>query len=251
LVLDELINYLDINSLFSGQWQMRRAKNQSKEEYTEFLSEKAVPILEEWIDRIKSDQLLEPKAVYGYFPCGRDGNKILVFDPKTNILLGSFNLPRQKSGNQYCVSDFYRDIVRGQPTDILPMQAVTMGSKASLFAQELFVSNSYSDYLYFHGLAVQLAEALAEHVHSIIRIECGFKNEEPTELKDILAQRYRGSRYSFGYPACPNVSDSRQQLSWLNASEIDLTMDEGDQLHPEQSTTALISLHSQSRYFSA
>jgi 5-methyltetrahydrofolate--homocysteine methyltransferase len=131
------------------------------------------------------------------------------------------------------------------------MQAVTMGETATRFAQELFRADAYSDYLYFHGLAVQMAEALAEWVHARIRCELGFADQEPQQLRDVLAQRYRGSRYSFGYPACPNVADSRQQLLWLGADRIGLSMDDSDQLEPEQSTTALVALHSHARYFSA
>jgi 5-methyltetrahydrofolate--homocysteine methyltransferase len=206
-------------------------------------------------------------VAYGYFPCGRQGNQVVVFDPAlgknptadlvTNRrILGRFELPRQRSGNRYCIADFYRDCLKGpggelSPADVLPMQAVTMGEKASLYAQELFKADLYTDYLYFHGLAVQMAEALAEWVHARIRYELGFEAEEPTTLRDVLAQRYRGSRYSFGYPACPNVPDSRQQLDWLEAGRIGLSMDESDQLEPEQSTTALVALHSKARYFSA
>jgi 5-methyltetrahydrofolate--homocysteine methyltransferase len=191
---------------------------------------------------------------------------LLVFDP-TGLeagapvsqangapLLGSFDLPRQRSGNRYCIADFYCDLAEGAgpaPTDVLPMQAVTMGETATRVAQELFQADAYSDYLYFHGLAVQMAEALAEWAHARIRRQMGFGHQEPEQLRDVLAQRYRGSRYSFGYPACPNVADSRQQLDWLGADRIGLTMDESDQLDPEQSTTALVALHSQARYFSA
>jgi 5-methyltetrahydrofolate--homocysteine methyltransferase len=177
---------------------------------------------------------------------------VVLFDPADpNRKLGAFELPRQRSGNRYCIADFYRDSVDGLPGDVLPMQAVTMGAKASAFAKGLFEADRYSDYLYFHGLAVQLAEALAEWVHARIRRELGFAAQEPSALRDVLAQRYRGSRYSFGYPACPNVADSRPQLQWLGASRIGLSMDESDQLEPEQSTTALVALHSQARYFSA
>ena len=130
------------------------------------------------------------------------------------------------------------------------MQAVTMGDIASEYAQELFKDNKYSDYLIFHGLAVQLAEALAEYIHARIRKECGFADFNNITNKEILAQEYRGSRYSFGYPACPKVSDSRLQLSLLDADRINLTMDESEQLHPEQSTTAIVSLHSKAKYFS-
>jgi 5-methyltetrahydrofolate--homocysteine methyltransferase len=131
------------------------------------------------------------------------------------------------------------------------MQAVTMGERASVHARELFAADRYTDYLYFHGLGVQMAEALAEWTHARIRREAGFGAQEPQRLRDVLAQRYRGSRYSFGYPACPNVADSRPQLAWLGAERIGLRMDESDQLEPEQSTTALVALHSQARYFSA
>jgi len=126
-----------------------------------------------------------------------------------------------------------------------------MGETATAFAKELFKADRYSDYLYFHGLGVQLAEALAEWTHARIRREMGFGADEPSQLKEVLAQRYRGSRYSFGYPACPNVADSRQQLLWLGSERIGLTMDESDQLEPEQSTTALVALHPKARYFSA
>ena len=130
------------------------------------------------------------------------------------------------------------------------MQAVTMGDIASEYAQKLFKEDRYSDYLIFHGLAVQLAEALAEYVHAEIRKECGFLKFEPNTNKEILSQNYRGSRYSFGYPACPKVSDSKIQLLLLKADRINLKMDDSEQLHPEQSTTAIVSLHSKAKYFS-
>ena len=176
---------------------------------------------------------------------------LVVFDPKSEQRLGRFELPRQRSGNRYCIADFYRDLDNGRSTDVLPMQAVTMGDVASEFSQSLFKADAYSDYLFFHGLAVQMAEALAEWTHARIRRECGFGDPAGMPLRDVLAQRYRGSRYSFGYPACPNVGDSRQQLLWLGAEQIGLSMDESEQLHPEQSTTALVALHSKARYFSA
>ncbi len=194
---------------------------------------------------------------YGYFPCGRSGNAVVLFDPaKSQQELGRFELPRQRSGNRYCIADFYRDLAiaadgSSLPTDVLPMQAVTMGEGATSFAQQLFKADQYTDYLYFHGLGVQMAEALAEWVHARIRRELGFADPTAMPLRDVLAQRYRGSRYSFGYPACPNVADSRQQLAWLGAERIGLSMDESDQLEPEQSTTALVALHTQARYFSA
>jgi 5-methyltetrahydrofolate--homocysteine methyltransferase len=264
--LQEVFAFLDRNALFAGQWQLRKSQQQSRADYEAMLAEKAEPVLQQWIERCLQDGLLKPRVAYGYFPCGRRGNAVVLFDPTgmadgsaaaaAGIELGRFELPRQRSGNRYCIADFYRDLEQApdgasRPTDVLPMQAVTMGEQASTFAQQLFAADQYSDYLYFHGLAVQMAEALAEWTHARIRRELGYPDPAAMPLRDVLAQRYRGSRYSFGYPACPNVGDSRQQLEWLGAGRIGLSMDESEQLHPEQSTTALVALHSQARYFSA
>ena len=248
---DKLIFYLDKKALFSGQWQIKKNKGQSVEEYNNYLDSYANPLLEKWINIILDKNLISPKAVYGYFRCGRDDNSIYLFDNVSNKRISEFNFPRQKSGNNLCIADFYCDLKNNDPVDIFPMQAVTMGEIASEYSQELFKADKYSDYLIFHGLTVQLAEALAEYVHSIVRIECGFKSYEPNNNREILAQKYRGARYSFGYPACPKVSDSNIQLSLLDTKRINLTMDESEQLHPEQSTTAIISLHSKAKYFSA
>jgi 5-methyltetrahydrofolate--homocysteine methyltransferase len=264
--LREVFTYLDRSALFAGQWQLRKGQHQSRADYEAMLAEKAEPVLQHWLARCLDGGLLQPRVAYGYFPCGRKGNALVVFDPSAMVPgeaptgagseLGLFELPRQRGGNRYCIADFYRDLVWSPAgacpaADVLPMQAVTMGERASTFAQQLFAADQYSDYLYFHGLAVQMAEALAEWTHARIRRELGCPDPEGMPLRDVLAQRYRGSRYSFGYPACPNVGDSRQQLAWLGAEGIGLSMDESEQLHPEQSTTALVALHSQARYFSA
>ncbi len=249
--LNKLIFYLDKKALFSGQWQIKKGKNQSVDEYNNYLDSHAKPLLDKWLAKIIEKKLISPKAVYGYFRCGRKDNSIFLFDEKSLKKISQFNFPRQKSGNNLCIADFYCDLKNDKPIDIFPMQAVTMGDIASKYSQKLFKEDKYSDYLLFHGLTVQLAEALAEYVHALIRIECGFRTKEPDENREILAQKYRGARYSFGYPACPRVSDSNIQLSLLDAKRINLTMDESEQLHPEQSTTAIISLHSKAKYFSA
>ena len=249
--LNKLIFYLDTKALFSGQWQIKKGKNQSVDEYNNYLDSYAKPLLDKWLETIIEKKLISPKAVYGYFKCGRKDNSIFLFDEKSLNKISQFNFPRQKSGNNLCIADFYCDLKNDKPIDIFPMQAVTMGDIASEYSQKLFKEDKYSDYLLFHGLTVQLAEALAEYVHALIRIECGFRSEEPDKNREILAQKYRGARYSFGYPACPKVSDSNIQLSLLDAKRINLTMDESEQLHPEQSTTAIISLHSKAKYFSA
>ncbi|MDA9728905.1 methionine synthase [Prochlorococcus sp. AH-736-N17] len=249
--LNKLIFYLDKKALFSGQWQIKKGKNQSVDEYNNYLDTYAKPLLDKWLETIAEKKLISPKAVYGYFRCGRKDNSVFLFDNKSLNKISQFNFPRQKSGNNLCIADFYCDLKNDKPIDIFPMQAVTMGEIASEYSQKLFKEDKYSDYLLFHGLTVQLAEALAEYVHALIRIECGFMTEEPNKNREILAQKYRGARYSFGYPACPKVSDSNIQLSLLDAKRINLTMDESEQLHPEQSTTAIISLHSKAKYFSA
>ncbi|WP_288255508.1 methionine synthase [uncultured Prochlorococcus sp.] len=249
--LNKLIFYLDTKALFSGQWQIKKGKNQSVDEYNNYLDSYAKPLLDKWLETIIEKKLISPKAVYGYFRCGRKDNSIFLFDENSLNKISQFNFPRQKSGNNLCIADFYCDLKNDKPIDIFPMQAVTMGDIASEYSQKLFKEDKYSDYLLFHGLTVQLAEALAEYVHALIRIECGFRSEEPVKNREILAQKYRGARYSFGYPACPKVSDSNIQLSLLDAKRINLTMDESEQLHPEQSTTAIISLHSKAKYFSA
>ncbi len=249
--LNKLIFYLDTKALFSGQWQIKKGKNQSVDEYNSYLDSYAKPLLDKWLEIIIEKKLISPRAVYGYFRCGRKDNSIFLFDEKSLNKISQFNFPRQKSGNNLCIADFYCDLKNDKPIDIFPMQAVTMGDIASEYSQKLFKEDKYSDYLLFHGLTVQLAEALAEYVHALIRIECGFRSEEPDKNREILAQKYRGARYSFGYPACPKVSDSNIQLSLLDAKRINLTMDESEQLHPEQSTTAIISLHSKAKYFSA
>jgi len=249
--INDLLYYLDKKALFSGQWQLKKKRDQSLEEYNNYLKSYAEPLLDKWIKIIIEDKLVNPQAVYGYFLCGRNKNSIFIFDEKESNKIAEFNFPRQKSGNTLCIADFYADLEESKPKDCFPMQAVTMGEIASEYSQKLFKADKYSDYLIFHGLTVQLAEALAEYVHAKIRIECGFGDFEPNNNKDILSQKYRGARYSFGYPACPKVSDSLTQLHLLDASRINLTMDSSEQLHPEQSTTAIISLHSKAKYFSA
>ncbi len=247
--ITKVYKFLDRNALFAGQWQMKRSKQMSASDYKDFLLKKAEPKLDYWMNKIINEKLINPSLVYGYFPCGRVGNNLKVYDKDHQSLLGDFLLPRQRSGKRFCIADFYNDLNNNQPIDYLPMQAVTMGQSASEYSHKLFSQDSYSDYLFFHGLTVQLAEALAEYIHSIIRIECGFESQEPENIKDILDVKYRGCRYSFGYPACPEVSDSRKQLKWLNAERINITMDESEQLHPEQSTTAIVSLHPVAKYF--
>ncbi|MBE9206916.1 methionine synthase [Nostoc sp. LEGE 06077] len=248
---EEIFWHLDLQALVAGQWQYRKPKEQSKEEYQAFLAEKVYPILETWKQRILEENLLHPQVIYGYFPCQAEGNTLYVYETNNSAQIkASFEFPRQKSLRRLCIADFFAPKESGI-IDVFPMQAVTVGDIATEFAQKLFADNQYTDYLYFHGLAVQVAEALAEWTHARIRRELGFSAEEPDNIRDVLAQRYRGSRYSFGYPACPNIQDQYKQLDLLETGRINLYMDESEQLYPEQSTTAIITYHPVAKYFSA
>ncbi|GAP96285.1 methionine synthase [Leptolyngbya sp. NIES-2104] len=259
LSVEELFWHLDLQALIVGQWQFRKPKDQSKEEYDAFLKEKVYPVLDRWKERIRTESLLHPQLIYGYFPCAAEGNSVYVYDPsviekgltpETATPLVTWTFPRQKSLRRLCIADFFRPIAEDQ-FDVLPMQAVTMGHIATEVAQELFKANNYTEYLYFHGMAVQMAEALAEWSHARIRRELGYSDLEPDNIRDMLAQRYQGSRYSFGYPACPNVPDQFKQLELLDTARIGMTMDESEQLYPEQSTTAFVVYHPTAKYFSA
>ncbi|MEC4894697.1 MAG: methionine synthase [Oscillatoria sp. PMC 1051.18] len=258
--LEEVFWYLDLQALFVGQWQFRKPKGQSREEYDKFLQAEVQPILQEWKQRIIAENLLQPQVIYGYFPCQGSGNSLYLYNPQIiqeqNQIpqgveaIAKFDFPRQKSGRRYCIADYYATKESGI-VDVFPMQAVTVGKIATEYAKELFESDKYTDYLYFHGLSVQMAEALAEWTHAKIRYELGYQDQEPETIRDVLAQRYQGSRYSFGYPACPNIQDQYKLLELLEGDRINLYMDESEQLYPEQSTTAIVAYHPAARYFSA
>ncbi len=250
---NELFWHLDLQALIAGQWQFRKPREQSREDYDRFLAEKVYPILDTWKHRIVEENLLHPQAIYGYFPCQSDGNSLHLYDPSTldrSAAIATFTFPRQRSLRRYCLADFFASKESGQ-IDVFPMQAVTMGEVATEFAKTLFEANNYTNYLYFHGMAVSMAEALAEWVHTQIRRELGFGSADPDNIRDILAQRYQGSRYSFGYPACPNIHDQYKLLELLGSDRLNLHMDESEQLYPEQSTTAIIAYHPAAKYFSA
>ena len=249
--LEEVFWYLDLQALIAGQWQFRKPKEQSREEYDEFLAKKVHPILGEWKQRIIEEKLLHPTVIYGYFPCLSEENSLHIYDPNnTSTELVKWDFPRQRSGRRLCIADFFAP-VGSEKMDVFPMQAVTVGEIATEYAKKLFDGNDYTNYLYFHGMAVQTAEALAEWTHARIRRELGFGNEEPKTVKEVLQQKHRGSRYSFGYPACPNIPDQYKQLEILDTGRIGMFMDESEQLYPEQSTTAFVVHHPVAKYFSA
>ncbi|WP_017325859.1 methionine synthase [Synechococcus sp. PCC 7336] len=270
----EVFGYIDRQALIAGQWQIRKSRDQSKAEFEAFLKTEIEPILERWKARIVEEDLLHPQVAYGYFPCQSEGNAVLIYDPasldglrpdvegstafegdrpivpESVEPLVTFEFPRQKSGIRRCIADFYAPREQGI-LDVFPIQAVTVGEEASLLSQQLFAEDKYTDYLYFYGLTNALAEALAEWAHARIRRELGFGAEDSADIRKIMHQGYRGSRYSFGYPACPNMGDQHYLLELLETERIGLVMDESEQLHPEQSTTALVAYHPKAKYFSA
>jgi 5-methyltetrahydrofolate--homocysteine methyltransferase len=264
--IEEVFNYLDLQALFVGQWQFRKPKDQSREEYDQFLQETVYPILDNWKQRVINENLLQPTVIYGYFPCLAEGNSLSIYNPETLDLsqeIATFEFPRQRKNKRLCIADFFlpkdHDLIPPNPplkggdrrlVDVFPMQAVTVGEIATEYAKKLFEANDYTNYLYYHGMAVQIAEALAEWTHARVRKELGFANLEPNNIRDILQQRYQGSRYSFGYPACPNIQDQFKQLELLETNRINMYMDESEQLYPEQSTTAIICYHPMAKYFS-
>ncbi|MEA5465458.1 methionine synthase [Leptothoe sp. PORK10 BA2] len=257
--LEELYWHLDRQALFVGQWQFRKPKDQTREAYDGFLAETVHPILAHWQKKVQDENLLHPQLIYGYFPCTAEGNSVHVYDPSVIDQglkpdgaepLFTWEFPRQKSLRRLCIADFFLPKERNQ-FDVFPMQAVTVGEISANYARQLFAEDKYTEYLYFHGLAVQVAEAMAEWCHARIRRELGYGDQEPDNIRDMLAQRYQGSRYSFGYPACPNVADQAQQLDILGVSRIGMSMDESEQLYPEESTTAIITYHPVAKYFSA
>ncbi|TVQ13395.1 MAG: methionine synthase, partial [Leptolyngbya sp. DLM2.Bin27] len=269
--LEEVFGYLDLQALFVGQWQFRKPQEQSREAYDAFLKETVHPILDHWKQRILAENLLHPQLVYGYFPCLADGNSLHIYDPSVMDgemarwrdsepdsphhpdPIATFTFPRQKSLRRLCIADFFlpKDLAKPGEFDVFPMQAVTVGEIATEFAQKLFQADQYTDYLYYYGLSVQTAEALAEWCHTRIRQDLGYGDLEPATLREVLQQRYQGSRYSFGYPACPNMADQPVQLDLLGSDRIGMTIDESDQLYPEQSTTAIVAYHPAAKYFSA
>jgi len=191
-----------------------------------------------------------PKVVYGYFRAQSAGNDVIVYEGNgSGRQLTRFTFPRQKSGRGLCLSDFFEPVDGGR-ADVVSFTLVTMGPRASEYAHQLFAENRYSDYLYLHGLGVETAEALAEYWHRRVREELGIGSEDGPTVSDLFHQKYRGSRYSFGYPACPNLEDQTKLFELLHPEEnIGVTLTSGFQLDPEQSTSAIVVHHPQAKYF--
>ncbi|MFD2264888.1 methionine synthase [Lacibacterium aquatile] len=243
-----LVPYLNETMLYQFQWGFRKM-GKSLDEYKAWAQAEVKPILKRMLDLCEKDDILLPQAVYGYWKCAATGNDVILFEEDGVTECARFTLPRQAQDGGLCIADFFRDVTDGE-RDVIGLQVVTMGQRVSEVARDWFAENRYQDYLYLHGIGVELAEAMAEYVHKRIRAELGFAAEDAREMEQMLKQGYRGSRYSFGYPACPNLADQKQLLKLLGADQIGLALSEGDQLHPEQSTSAIVLLHPQAKYFS-
>ncbi|HKR23490.1 MAG TPA: methionine synthase, partial [Pyrinomonadaceae bacterium] len=244
---EDMFAYVNETALFKGQWQFKQGK-MAPEQYKALVKEKVKPIYEELKERSIREELLVPRIVYGYFPCQSEGNDLIVYGEDQNERV-RFTFPRQPAGKHLCLADFFASRESGR-MDVVAFHLVTVGRRASEYAHELFKSDNYTDYLYFHGLSVESAEALAEMWHQVIRQELGIAEFDAGELTKLFRQQYQGSRFSFGYPACPNLEDQEKLFELLDPGRIDVSLTEEFQLEPEQSTSAIIMHHPEAKYFS-
>ena len=258
LPIREIFPYINENALFRGQWGYKQGKL-SPDEFQQTIEQKARPIFKDLQRRASAEGFLAPKIVYGYFPVQSAGNDLIVYhteefpasspnptsQPRERL---RFTFPRQEGRRRLCISDFFRSVESGQ-YDVLALQLVTVGDRATTLAEKLRLDNKYQDYLYLHGFGVESAEALAEFWHKRVRAELGFASEDAPTIPKLFQQSYRGSRYSFGYPACPNLEDRALIVELLHPQSISVTLTENFMLVPEQSTDALVVLHPQAKYF--
>ena len=245
-----LTAFLNERMLFQFHWGYRK-EGRSLKQYMAWARKELRPKLKRLIDTVVEDRILAPQACYGYWKAAAEGDAVILFAEDGVRELARFELPRAGDGERKCIADYLRDVADGPDSrDVVAMQVVTVGQRASDVAREWFADDRYQDYVFLHGLGVEMAEALAEYVHKRIRAELGFGHEDARAREELFSQGYRGSRYSFGYPACPNLADQHKILGLLGADRIELEMGEEDQLHPEQSTSAIVVHHPQAKYFS-
>jgi 5-methyltetrahydrofolate--homocysteine methyltransferase len=249
--LRDVFPCINETALFKNQWQLKTA---SQDDYARLVEEKFRPMLRQLQDEVITADLFEPKAVYGYWPAQSEGNDVIVYDPLSvddaRELL-RFTFPRQKEGRKLCIADFLAPKSSGQ-MDVLGLSLVTIGDRASKETARLFESGEYTRYLYLHGLSVETAEALAEYLHKLMREELGIAADDSKHVRDLFHQKYRGSRYSFGYPACPNLEDQTKLFTLLKPEEtVGVRLTTGFLLEPEQSTSAIVVHHPAAKYFVA
>jgi 5-methyltetrahydrofolate--homocysteine methyltransferase len=253
--------FLDERATFMGQWGLKPGRGEDGQSYEELVETEGRPRLREWLDRIQAGGWLEAAVVYGYFPAYSDGDDLVILHhgPENATDGGSggvpgterlrFTFPRQARDRHLCLSDFVASKESGK-IDIVPFQLVTMGQRISDEANKLYAANQYRDYLEIHGLSVQLTEALAEFWHARVRSELGFSGDDSNKIEDFFDLAYRGARYSFGYPACPALEDRIKLVELLKPEAIGVHLSEELQLHPEQSTDAMVLHHPEAKYFS-
>ncbi|MFI6446889.1 methionine synthase [Kitasatospora sp. NPDC050543] len=242
-------SWLDEDALFKGQWGLKAARSGEGPSYEELVETEGRPRLRMWLDRLQTEGWLEAAVVYGYYPANSKGDDLIVFNEDGSERT-RFTFPRQRRGRRLCLADFFRPEESGVK-DVVGLQVVTMGNRISEAANELFQANAYRDYLELHGLSVQLAEALAEFWHARVRYELGFSDEDPQDVKDMFALKYRGARFSLGYGACPELEDRAKIADLLKPERIGVVLSEEFQLHPEQSTDAIVIHHPEAKYFNA
>jgi 5-methyltetrahydrofolate--homocysteine methyltransferase len=243
--------YLDERALFMGQWGLKPSRGGSGPSYEELVETEGRPRLRMWLERVQTEGLLEAAVVYGYFRCASSGNDLIVLGPQgpQGPELERFTFPRQRRDRRLCLADFFKPADSGQ-ADVVAFQLATMGTRISAATAELFSKNAYRQYLELHGLSVQLTEALAEYWHARIRRELGIAGADPDDLDGFLRVAYQGARYSFGYPACPDLADRAKVMRLLEPARIGVELSEEMQLHPEQSTDAIVVHHPEAKYFS-
>ncbi|MER5526736.1 methionine synthase [Streptomyces sp. NPDC002677] len=247
--LKEYASWLDEGALFKGQWGLKQARTGEGPTYEELVETDGRPRLRGLLDQLQTENLLEAAVVYGYFPCVSKDDDLIILDERGNERT-RFTFPRQRRGRRLCLADFFRPEESGE-TDVVGLQVVTVGSRIGEQTAKLFEANSYRDYLELHGLSVQLAEALAEYWHARVRAELGFAAEDPSDVEDMFALKYRGARFSLGYGACPNLEDRAKIADLLQPERIGVQLSEEFQLHPEQSTDAIVIHHPEAKYFNA
>ena len=252
LPLREVFPFVNETALFRGQWQYQRGQR-SPAEYEAFVESEVRPVFRRMQEEAVAKGLLVPQVLYGYYKCQADRNDLLVWpevgtggNPAGEPV--RFRFPRQSTGRRLCIADFFRDKESGE-FDVVAFTLVTVGPKATGYAKELFDAGEYKDYLHFHGFAVETAEALAESWHKRVREELGIAGRDGATKKELFQQGYRGSRYSFGYPACPDLGEQVGIAALLQPERIGVELSETFQWHPEQTTSAIVVHHEEARYF--
>ena len=244
----EVFKYLNELTLFSTQWQFRKG-GVKVAEYERQIREVARPALERLKKLCLDENILRPAVTYGFFPAASDGTTLTVYQDDQRTPRVSFTFPRQDHGEFLCLSDYVEPAKGGRAADYVAFMAVTVGREVTRVAREWYEAGRYQDYLYLHGFGVESAEALAELWHKRMRQELGFGSEDASEIRDLFQQGYRGSRYSFGYPACPNLEDQAGLFKLIEPERVGITLSEQFQLEPEQSTTAIVVHHPRAKYF--